>query len=164
MNPLPKIRQGFQHGVHPHPYKDQTSGLHTQGESKMLIKALFGKEVPVGQRSRDLEMTMNNVGKIVAILKSSSGILAFTAHETARPTEYPCGRCGRCAEACPYFLNPSLLSRLAKARLYDEMKSHSIMECVECGSCTYSCPSGIPIVQLIRAAKDNIRHKKRKSS
>ena len=30
MNPLLKIRQGFQHGVHPHPYRDQTSGLHTQ--------------------------------------------------------------------------------------------------------------------------------------
>lgn len=208
---------------------------YPQGESKMLIKALFGKEVPVGQRSRDLEMTMNNVGTIVAIadyfnaglpfierlvtvsgpgieypanliaplgtpvrevlrfcgglkeetrevimggpmmgtpiasldvpiLKSSSGILAFTAHETARPAEYSCVRCGRCVEACPYFLNPSLLSRLAKARLYDEMKKHSIMECVECGSCTFSCPSGIPIVQLIRAAKDSIRHKKRKSS
>jgi electron transport complex protein RnfC len=208
---------------------------YPQGESKMLIKALFGKEVPVGQRSRDLEMTMNNVGTIVAIadyfntgqpfierlvtvsgpgieypanlivplgtpvrevlrfcgglkeetrevimggpmmgtpiasldvpiLKSSSGILAFTAHETARPEEYSCVRCGRCVEACPYFLNPSLLSRLAKARLYDEMKKHSIMECVECGSCTFSCPSGIPIVQLIRAAKDSIRHKKRKSS
>ena len=31
------------------------------------------------------------------------------------------------------------------------------MECVECGSCTYSCPSGIPIVQMIRTAKNNLR-------
>ncbi len=207
---------------------------YPQGESKMLIKSLFGKEVPMGQRSRDLQIVMNNVGTIVAItnyfkigmpfierlvtvsgpgieypanlivplgtpvrevlrfcgglkqethevlmggpmmgtpiasldapiLKSSSGILAFTAKETARPKEYPCVRCGRCMEACPYFLNPSRLARLAKARMFDEMKRFDIMECVECGSCTFSCPSGIPIVQLIRTAKDNLRNKKRKA-
>jgi Na+-translocating ferredoxin:NAD+ oxidoreductase subunit C len=95
------------------------------------------------------------------VIKSSSGILAFTAAETARPREYPCIRCGRCVEACPYFLNPSRLARLAKARMYEEMKRIQVMECVECGSCTYSCPSGIPIVQLIRTAKSNIRSHKR---
>lgn len=95
------------------------------------------------------------------VIKSSSGILAFTLEETARPKEYPCIRCGRCVEACPYFLNPSRLARLAKARMYDEMKRIQVGECVECGSCTYSCPSGIPIVQLIRTAKSNIRGHKR---
>jgi Na+-translocating ferredoxin:NAD+ oxidoreductase subunit C len=97
------------------------------------------------------------------ILKGSSGILAFTARETARPPEYPCIRCGRCVEACPYFLNPSKLARLAQARLFDEMKRADLMECVECGSCTYSCPSGIPIVQLIRSAKGSLYHRKAKA-
>ncbi|WP_165742453.1 4Fe-4S dicluster domain-containing protein, partial [Candidatus Thiosymbion oneisti] len=69
----------------------------------------------------------------------------------------PCIRCGRCLEACPYFLNPSRLARLAKSRMYEEMKHIQIMECVECGSCTYACPSGIPIVQLIRTAKRALR-------
>lgn len=95
------------------------------------------------------------------IIKNSSGVLAFTAAETARPKEYPCIRCGRCLEACPYFLNPSRLARLAKARMYEEMKPIQIMECVECGSCTYACPSGIPIVQLIRTAKRTLRGQKR---
>jgi electron transport complex protein RnfC len=94
------------------------------------------------------------------IIKSSSGVLAFTAEQTARPKEYPCIRCGRCVEACPYFLNPSKLARLARARLFEQMKRANAMECVECGSCTYSCPSGIPIVQLIRSAKSNIRSHK----
>ncbi|NEX21635.1 electron transport complex subunit RsxC [Thiorhodococcus mannitoliphagus] len=97
------------------------------------------------------------------MLKGSSGLLAFTAQETARPKETPCIRCGRCVEACPYFLNPSRLARLAKARLFDEMKAYQVMECVECGSCTFSCPSGIPIVQLIRTAKDNLRQGKRRA-
>jgi len=96
----------------------------------------------------------------VPVLKSSSGLLAFTEAETTRPKEYACIRCGRCVEACPYFLNPSRLARLAKARLYDEMKRSQVMECVECGSCTYSCPSGIPIVQLIRSAKHDLWAKK----
>ncbi|MGB5833492.1 MAG: electron transport complex subunit RsxC [Thiohalocapsa sp.] len=94
------------------------------------------------------------------ILKTSSGLLAFTRTETARPTEYACIRCGRCVEACPYFLNPSRLARMAKARMYQEMKHAQVMECVECGSCTYSCPSGIPIVQLIRSAKHDIWSRK----
>ncbi len=93
------------------------------------------------------------------ILKGSSGILAFTEAETARPKEYPCIRCGRCVEACPYFLNPSRLARLARAHLFDEMKAFNVGECVECGSCTYSCPSGIPIVQLIRTAKDSMHRR-----
>ncbi len=96
------------------------------------------------------------------IIKTSSGVLAFTAEQTARPVEYPCIRCGRCVEACPYFLNPSKLARLARARLFDEIKQANVMECVECGSCTYSCPSGIPIVQLIRSAKNELRSKRGK--
>lgn len=95
------------------------------------------------------------------ILKGSSGILAFTKNETGRPPEYACIRCGRCLEACPYFLNPSRLAKLGKARLFEEMKEKfNIMDCVECGACTFACPSNIPIVQLIRTAKDNLRQRK----
>lgn len=93
------------------------------------------------------------------ILKGTSGILAFTDKETARPREYPCIRCARCLEACPYFLNPSRLALLGKARLFEEMQEkYNVMDCVECGACTYACPSNIPIVQLIRTAKDNLRN------
>ncbi|MCU7856287.1 MAG: SLBB domain-containing protein, partial [Candidatus Thiodiazotropha sp. (ex Lucinoma borealis)] len=97
------------------------------------------------------------------IIKSSSGILAFTAKQTARPKEVPCIRCGRCVEACPYIPNPSKLARLAKARQFDKIKQANVAECVECGSCTYSCPSGIPIVQLIRSAKSEMRGKRGKA-
>ncbi|MCK5663866.1 MAG: electron transport complex subunit RsxC [Thiotrichaceae bacterium] len=92
------------------------------------------------------------------ILKGTSGILAFTKNETARPKEYPCIRCSRCLEACPYFLNPSRLALLGKARLFSDMQEkYHLMDCVECGACTYACPSNIPIVQHIRTAKDNLR-------
>jgi len=93
----------------------------------------------------------------VPILKGSSGILAFTAKETARPHEYPCIRCGRCLEACPYFLNPSRLALLSRNRRYEETAEYHIMDCVECGACSYACPSNIPISQLIRTAKNNLK-------
>lgn len=93
----------------------------------------------------------------VPILKGSSGILAFTEHETARPPEYTCIRCGRCLEACPYFLNPSRLALLSRNRRYEETTEYHVMDCVECGACSYACPSNIPITQLIRTAKDNLR-------
>lgn len=93
----------------------------------------------------------------VPVVKGTSGVLAFTQQQTGRPPEYACIQCGRCLEACPYFLNPSRFARLAKARRYDEMKELNLMDCVECGACTYACPSSIPIVQHIRTAKDNLR-------
>jgi electron transport complex protein RnfC len=208
---------------------------YPQGAEKMLIKAVYGKEVPGGALPRDIGLAVNNVGTVIAIadyfdtgmplierivtvsgpgvtqpanlivplgtpirevlrfcgglkestrevimggpmmgtpiadldapiLKGSSGILAFTASETGRPHEYPCIRCGRCLEACPYFLNPSRLARLGKARLYEQMRDdYHLMDCVECGACTFACPSAIPIVQHIRAAKDDLRQQKARS-
>lgn len=205
---------------------------YPQGAEKMLIKTVFGREVPAGRLPRDVEVNVNNVSTVVAIndwfeqgtpliervvtvtgpgveypanlivplgtpvrevlrfcggvknmirevvmggpmmgkpiasldapiVKGSSGLLALTEEEIVKKKEYPCIRCGRCLEACPYFLNPSRLARLSRVRMYDEMKRFHVMDCVECGSCTYVCPSGIPIVQLIRAGKDHIRSTKK---
>lgn len=93
------------------------------------------------------------------VLKGTSGLLAFTQSQTKMPDEYACVRCGRCLEACPYFLNPSRLGRLGKAGRFEEMERYFVMDCVECGSCTWACPSGVPIVQLIRVAKATLRSK-----
>ena len=204
---------------------------YPQGAEKMMIRSVFGKEVPAGQLPRDVGVNVNNVGTIVAIadyflrglplierivtvagpgvtypanlivplgtsvrdvvrfcgglkegtreivmggpmmgrpvasldvpvLKGCSGILVFTEASPARREEYPCISCGRCLEACPYFLNPSRLARLSRARMFDEMKAYHVFDCVECGCCTFACPSNIPIVQLIRTAKDDLTHRK----
>lgn len=98
------------------------------------------------------------------VLKGTSGILAFTEAEARLANEYTCIRCGRCVDACPQFLNPSRLARLAKARRWEEMESTFVFDCVECDSCSFSCPSGIPIVQLIRVGKQRIREEKAKGS
>ncbi|MDH5354758.1 MAG: electron transport complex subunit RsxC [Gammaproteobacteria bacterium] len=201
---------------------------YPQGAEKMLIKAVYGREVPAGRLPRDVQVNVNNVSTVVAIanyfekampliervitlsgpgvtypanlivplgtpirevlafcgglreetrevvmggpmmgrpvssldapvVKGSSGILAMTEAGLLQKKEYPCIRCGRCVEVCPYFLNPARLARLSRVRRYEEMKGYHVMDCVECGCCTYSCPSAIPIVQLIRTGKDHLR-------
>lgn len=96
------------------------------------------------------------------VLKGTSGILAFTDAEVARPNEYTCLKCGRCLEACANLLNPSRLARLARAGRLDELERAYVMDCMECGACSFACPSHIPIVQLIRAAKSSLRDRKAK--
>jgi electron transport complex protein RnfC len=206
---------------------------YPQGAEKMLIRAIYGIEIPTGKLPLDVGCVVNNVGTMAAVadyfdrgipliergltvagpgvekganllvpvgtpvravldfcggltddarevvmggpmmgmplsslevpvLKGTSGLLAFTDVETRQPKEYSCVRCGRCVEACPQFLNPSRLARLARAGRHEELNRYFIMDCVECGSCSFTCPSGIPIVQLIRVAKSAIRDKKAK--
>ena len=201
---------------------------YPQGAEKMLIKALYGVEVPAGKLPLDVEIVVNNVGTMlsldqyfrtgfpliervitvsgpivrrptnltvpvgtsvrevlehcggltaetrevimggpmmgmslssidVPILKGTSGILAFPEAYTERPDEYPCIRCGRCLEACPIYLNPSRLGRLVRAQRFDEADGYHALDCMECGCCSFSCPSNIPLVQLIRVGKREIR-------
>lgn len=97
------------------------------------------------------------------VLKGTSGLLILTSHEVRDMWEYNCIRCGRCVDACPLHLNPSLLGLLAKKGLWDEMAENHVQDCFECGSCSYVCPSGIPLVQSFRVAKGIIRERKAKA-
>ena len=206
---------------------------YPQGAEKLLVDAIFDKEVPVGKLPLDLEMVIHNVGTAAAIAdlmdaqvplierivtitgpgirrpsnliiplgtpiqavidhcggllpetrhvilggpmmgqsqknlevpttKGMSGILALTGDDIAYVEEQPCVRCGKCLEACPMFLNPSYLGTLARAEAFDEMEKYHALNCFECGSCAYTCPSRIPLVQLIRLGKTEIRQKKAK--
>lgn len=94
----------------------------------------------------------------VPITKGTSGFVAFPGGDSAR--EYPCINCGYCVEACPLFLNPSHLGKLAAVGRVDEMAEHNLMDCFECGSCTFVCPAHIPLVQRFRGAKTLLRKRR----
>ncbi|WP_411679243.1 electron transport complex subunit RsxC [Clostridium thailandense] len=90
----------------------------------------------------------------VSIIKGSSGILALSKEDTNTGTESACIRCGRCVDACPMGLNPSMLSILGERGLFEEAKEEfNLLDCVECGSCVYGCPAKRNIVQYIRYCK-----------
>ena len=99
----------------------------------------------------------------VPVTKGTSGILALTDADIHEIESFSCVRCGKCVEACPAFLNPSLMGLMAKKGLYEEMEQESLMDCMECASCSYVCPSAIPLVQNFRMAKSYLREKKSKS-
>jgi electron transport complex protein RnfC len=65
--------------------------------------------------------------------------------ECKTQASYPCIRCGHCLDACPVFLNPQHLGKLAAVERFDEMLAHHLNDCMLCGCCSYVCPSNIPL-------------------
>jgi len=95
----------------------------------------------------------------IPVVKGTSGILILSNNEVKELEEYNCIRCGKCVDACPIFLNPSMMGLLAKKGLWDDMLEYNVMDCFECASCSFVCPSNIPLVQSFRVAKGFLREK-----
>jgi electron transport complex protein RnfC len=102
-------------------------------------------------------MTQSNLD--APVLKGTTGVVVLTRDDVRSQASYPCIQCGRCLDACPMFLNPSLLGDLAKAGRYDAMISEHLSDCMLCGSCSYVCPANIPLAQLFTASKAAIRRR-----
>ncbi|KKK49730.1 hypothetical protein LCGC14_3132090, partial [marine sediment metagenome] len=94
----------------------------------------------------------------VPVTKGTSGILVLTEEEAPHVDKFlNCIRCGRCIDACPMGLMPSMLSILSEAGQYEECKDYDLWDCFECGSCTFVCPSKRPIVQFVKLAKSQTK-------
>jgi electron transport complex protein RnfC len=94
----------------------------------------------------------------VPVTKGTSGIVVLTEREIVHTGIFqPCIRCGRCIDACPMGLMPSMLSIYAERGFYEGAKEYNLFDCFECGCCTFVCPSTRPIVQLIRIAKSMVK-------
>lgn len=94
------------------------------------------------------------------VIKGTTGVVVLTEEDIKPQASYPCIRCGHCLDACPVFLNPQLLGRLAVKERYDEMERHHLADCMLCGCCGYTCPSNIPLPQLFALAKAALRKRK----
>ena len=88
------------------------------------------------------------------ITKATNCVVA--AHESEvrdRYDEWPCIRCGDCAEVCPSRLLPQELLRYSRSFGFDELDSLGLRDCIECGCCDVVCPSQIPLTAYFRGAK-----------
>lgn len=99
-------------------------------------------------------MTLHGLN--VPVVKGTTGITVLVGE---RPPAGPCIRCGRCLDACPRGLNPSLLSVHVDADVVDADDKPDF--CIECGSCAYVCPENRHLVQAFRLAKARLREAKR---
>ncbi len=98
------------------------------------------------------------------IIKGTTGVVVLTEKESRRRRTYPCIRCGSCLDACPVFVNPSLLGLLAQAGRFEEMEEANLADCMLCGCCSYVCPSNIPLSQMFALAKAGAKRRKQQAA
>ena len=96
----------------------------------------------------------------VPLTKGTTGVVVLSEEEVVREAVHPCIRCGKCLDACPVFLNPSLLGRMAQREKWEDMEGKHLADCMLCGACSYVCPSNIPLSQMFGAAKTMLRRTK----
>jgi electron transport complex protein RnfC len=132
--------------------------------------------VPVGTKLRDLIDSCGGLradaGEIVfggpmmgnaianldtPIVKGTTGVVVLAKAQTREEATYPCIHCGRCLDACPVFLNPSILGDYARTQRYEDMEALHLADCMLCGSCSYVCPSNLPLAQMFQASKSALR-------
>lgn len=90
--------------------------------------------------------------------KRNNAILAMGVTKTQPQTA--CIRCGRCADACPMSLYPSMVETALRLGDKEKLNSLNINYCMECGCCSYVCPAKRTLTQVMRTAKAEIRRQK----
>jgi electron transport complex protein RnfC len=65
-----------------------------------------------------------------------------------------CIRCGRCVSVCPMRLAPNYIATHSRMENYAATVPYGLFRCIECGCCAYVCPGRVPIVGLVRRAKE----------
>ena len=122
------------------------------------------KEQPVKILSGGPMMGVSMRSIDVPVVKGTSGILALTAKSALLKPITACLHCGKCVEACPMGLVPTVLEPLVSARQYKRFEEEGGMNCIECGSCTYVCPAHRPLTQGCRDGKASVMAMRRKAA
>jgi Na+-translocating ferredoxin:NAD+ oxidoreductase subunit C len=94
------------------------------------------------------------------LTRGTTGVVVLDRAQSRPRQVHPCIQCGRCLDACPVFLNPSRLGKLAQAGRYEEMEEENLADCMLCGCCAYVCPSAIPLSQMFAFGKSALRRRK----
>jgi electron transport complex protein RnfC len=93
----------------------------------------------------------------VPVAKNSSSILALKHDPVSSLPTTACINCGRCVEACPENLVPTMLMKASLAKNTDRFAELFGLECIECGCCSYVCPAKRPLTQAFKEMKRRTR-------
>lgn len=99
----------------------------------------------------------------VPVVKTSSSILAFSKDDVAALPQSACIHCGRCIKVCPQILVPQMMAKAVRSQNMDRFDSLGGMECIECGCCTFVCPAKIPLTQMFKLGKAELRNIRKKN-
>ena len=98
----------------------------------------------------------------VPTTKTSTALLALTQDDVSAMEPSPCINCGRCVEACPGRIVPSLLATYAEHFDEEAFVEHNGMECCECGCCSFVCPAKRPLTQAFKEMRKKVAANRRK--
>ena len=90
------------------------------------------------------------------VIKGCSGITVFAGPSAFRRGESVCIKCAKCVSACPMGLEPYLLAKLSRLKLWERLESEWVSNCIECGCCQFTCPAAIPLLDFIRLGKQEV--------
>lgn len=92
----------------------------------------------------------------VPIIKGTSGVIFMSRDDIDEAKETVCIRCGKCVDACPIYLSPTMLMNLVRKERFAEAKEYGIVNCFECGACAFECPAKIPLLDYMKWGKAKI--------
>ncbi len=89
----------------------------------------------------------------VPVLKQTNAILALDKKETKTAKTTACIKCGKCANSCPFGINPAAIARAYNNKDVELVEKLGADTCMLCGCCAYVCPAKRPLVSTNNLAK-----------
>lgn len=89
----------------------------------------------------------------VPVLKQTNALLALDEKDAKVPKETACIKCGKCANSCPFGINPAKISKAYKNRDAESLEKLGTDICMLCGCCAFVCPANRPLAETNKLAK-----------
>lgn len=92
----------------------------------------------------------------VPVMANTAAILALPKEVIRKGPEEPCIRCNLCVDKCPVGISPAMITLATDHREFETAGIFGVAACIECGNCGYVCPSKRPMLEKVRAAKEQL--------
>ena len=110
----------------------------------------------------------------VPVIKGTTGLIAVNKSIIKSGMDRNCIKCGRCVDVCPMGLSPlyywfyktgtdkekqKTVLEENGVTIMDGKTRFGVMNCIECGCCEYICSSKLPLVDMVKDIKKELRGK-----